>query len=64
MMLVIGDRSEQTLLMDDLMTVPTKKQIFETSINPTQPRLANFEAWPHLLSVGAYAHTPEMSRHI
>ena len=47
MMLVIGNRTDQTLLMDGLMTVPTEKKIFETSIIPVQPRLTNYEAWPH-----------------
>lgn len=47
MLLVIGNRTDRTLLMDGLMAVPTEKKVFETNILPVKPGLTNYEGWPH-----------------
>lgn len=47
MMLTLHNRSDYSLKMKALMTVPGKKDSFETSIVPLHAGLTNFESWPH-----------------
>ncbi|HEV3300528.1 MAG TPA: hypothetical protein VG055_12850 [Planctomycetaceae bacterium] len=47
MMLHIHNNTKQTLNFDALMTVPTEKAIFKTTILPVRPGLGDFETWPH-----------------
>jgi hypothetical protein len=47
MMLIIQNKTKQTLRMDALMTVPNKQGIYKTSIVPIQGGLSDFESWPH-----------------
>lgn len=50
MMLVIESRVDRRLYMDALMTVPGRKGIYPTTILPLEPRLKNFESWPHSIA--------------
>jgi hypothetical protein len=47
MMLVTRNGLKHRLLFDALMTIPDKKGIFKTSILPIDPKLSNYESWPH-----------------
>ncbi|PTY02221.1 hypothetical protein DB347_24430 [Opitutaceae bacterium EW11] len=47
MMLKLESRLDKPLYMSALMTVPGKTGIYRTSILPLQPKLSNFESWPH-----------------
>lgn len=47
MMLAIDSRIEKELFMDGLMVVPSKEQVFETTILPLKPGTTNYESWPH-----------------
>lgn len=47
MMLTIHNNTKHKLNLDALMTVPTEKGIFKTSILPVAPGLSGIETWPH-----------------
>jgi hypothetical protein len=47
MQLVIRNKLKRTLFLDGRMTVPSKKEIYETGILPVKPSLRNVESWPH-----------------
>ncbi len=47
MMLFIRNNTKRKLNLDALMTVPTEKRIFKTSILPVAPGLTGIETWPH-----------------
>jgi hypothetical protein len=49
MMLVIRNRTKQTLYMDALMTVPNKKGVAKTNVLPIEPGLSGYESWPHAI---------------
>ncbi len=47
MQLVIRNKLKRPLFLDGRMTVPSKKEIYETGILPVKPSLRNVESWPH-----------------
>jgi len=47
MMLVTRNRLKRRLFFDALMTVPEKKELYKMSVLPVEPRLSNYESWPH-----------------
>jgi hypothetical protein len=47
MTLVIQSKLRRRLFLDALMTVPGKKGIYTTSVLPIDPRLSDYESWPH-----------------
>jgi len=47
MMLVIQNRLKRKLYLNALMTLPGKKEIFNTSVLPVEPNLSDYESWPH-----------------
>lgn len=47
MLLIIENRTDKTIHMEGLMTVPGEKSIFKTSILPVGTKKTNFESWPH-----------------
>jgi hypothetical protein len=55
-MLKMQNRTKYTFLMDGAMTVPDRKDILETSINPVNAGLLHYEAWPHPIVQLALSH--------
>ena len=47
MMCRIINNTKHRLFFDGLMTIPEKEGIFRTSIIPLEPKLTNYESWPH-----------------
>ena len=54
--LKMQNRTQYTFLIDGAMTVPDRKDILETSINPVNARLLHYEAWPHPIVQLALSH--------
>jgi|SRR6266478_2242658 len=54
--LKMQNRTKYTFLMDGAMTVPDRKDILETSINPVNAALLHYEAWPHPIVQLALSH--------
>jgi hypothetical protein len=55
-MLKMQNRTRYTFVMDGGMTVPDRKDILETSINPVYAGLLHYEAWPHPIVQLALSH--------
>ena len=55
-MLKMQNRTKYTFLMDGAMTVPDRKDILKTSINPVNAGLWHFEGWPHPIVQLALSH--------
>lgn len=47
MLLVVRNKLKRKLYLDALMTVPGKKGVLKTNVLPVEPKLSNFESWPH-----------------
>ena len=47
MLLIIENRLNRTLYMNAGMRVPERDQLVKTRIMPVQPKLPDFEFWPH-----------------
>jgi len=54
--LKMQNRTKYTFLMHGAMTVPDRKDILETRINPVNARLLHYEAWPHPIVQLALSH--------
>ena len=47
MLLTTRNKLKQKLFFEALMTVPEKKEIYETTVLPVKPSLSTVESWPH-----------------
>jgi hypothetical protein len=47
MLLVTRNKLKHRLFFDALMTVPSRKEVYKTTVLPVESKLSNFESWPH-----------------
>jgi len=50
MALTIDNKTTHSVSMEGLMSIPSKKDVFKTSILPVKPGKSGLESWPHPIS--------------